>query len=149
MGNKWKFVICLTFLLIVLGLPTKALAHGVDITYTSTMAIEIVAAYDTGEPMSDAQVVVYAPDDPSTAWLTGVCDDEGHFSFTPDNSKPGSWDVQIRKAGHGGMVHIPVGEDTVVSGGTDGYSVLQIVLMAACVAWGIAGTALYVSRRRT
>ena len=149
MGNKWKFIVCLAFLLIVLGLPTKAFAHGVDIQYTSTMAIEIVAAYDSGEPMSGAQVVVYAPDDPSTPWLTSVCDDEGHFTFTPDNSKPGNWDVQIRKAGHGAIVHIPVGEGAAVSGGTGGYSVLQIVLMAACVAWGIAGTALYVSRRRT
>lgn len=149
MGSKWKLLMCLTFLLIILGLPMHAYAHGVIIKYTTNMAIEIVAAYDTGEPMSGAQVAVYAPDDPSTPWLTGVCDDEGRFTFTPDSSKPGSWDVQVRQAGHGGIIHIPVGEDMVVSGGTGGYSGLQIVLMVACVSWGVVGTALYFSRRRS
>jgi len=148
MGNKWKSIICLTFLLIILVVPTKAYAHGVTIEYTSSVEIEIVAAYDNGEPMSGAQVVVYAPDDPSTPWLTGVCDDEGRFTFTPDSSKTGTWDVQVRLAGHGGIVHIPVGEGTVASGGSGGYSVLQIVLMAGCVIWGVVGTALYFSRRR-
>ena len=149
MGSKWKVIICLFFLLlIILCLPTEAYAHGVSIKYTTNIEIDIVAAYDTGEPMSGAQVVVYAPDDLSTPWLTGVCDDEGRFTFTPDSSKLGTWDVQVRQAGHGDIVHIPVGEDTVASGGTGGYSVLQIVLMVACVVWGIAGTALYFSRRR-
>lgn len=148
MDSKWKVIICLAFLLIILGLPMHVYAHGVKIEYTSSMAIEIVAKYDSGEPMSGAQVVVYAPDDPSTPWLTGVCDDEGRFTFTPDSSKPGTWDVQVRQAGHGDIVHIPVGEDMVVSGGTGGYSVIQIVLMAACVIWGGVGMALYFSRRR-
>jgi len=124
-----------------------AYAHGVRIEYTSSIVVEIVAKYDSGEPMSGAQVVVYAPDAPSTPWLTGVCDDEGRFTFVPDTTKLGTWDVQVRQAGHGDIVHIPVGEDTVASGDT-GYSVLQIVLMAVCVVWGIAGTALYFSRRR-
>jgi nickel transport protein len=123
-------------------------AHGARIEYTSSTEIEIVAKYDTGEPMGGAQVVVYAPDDPSTPWLTGVCDDEGRFTFVPDSTKPGTWDVQVRQAGHGDMVHIPVGEGAVVAASSGGYSVLQIVLMAVCVVWGIAGTALYFSRRR-
>jgi nickel transport protein len=126
----------------------KAYAHGAIIEYTVDMTIEIVATYDNGEPMAGAQVVVYAPDDPSTPWLTGVCDDEGRFTFMPDSTKPGTWDVQVRQAGHGDMVHIPVGEGAVAAASSGGYSVLQIVLMAVCVVWGIAGTALYFSRRR-
>ncbi|MBA7593495.1 hypothetical protein ES703_00418 [subsurface metagenome] len=150
MGRKWKLVICITSLLIILGLPTEVHAHGVVIKYTSDIEIEIVATYDTGEPMDGAQVLVYAPDDPSTPWLTGVCDDKGHFTFTPDTSKPGIWDVKIRQAGHGGIIHIPVGEDAVATGSSGGgYSGLQIVLMAACVTWGIIGTALYLSSRKT
>ena len=148
MGKKWKLFIGLTFLLIILVLPMKAHAHGIKIEYTSSMTIELVATYDTGEPMSGAQVVVYAPDDPSTPWLTGTCDDEGRFTFTPDTSNPGNWDVQVRQAGHGDIVHISVGEDAAMTGGTGGYSVLQIVLMAVCVIWGIAGTALYFSGKR-
>ncbi len=149
MPKKWR-VIAAVIGVLVLGLllPTEALAHGVSIEYTSDIEITIAARYDTGTPMAGAQVAVYAPDDSSTPWLTGVCDDEGRFSFTPDASRPGIWDVQVRLAGHGGMVHIPVGEDTASTGGVGGYSYLQIALMAACVIWGSIGTALYFRRRR-
>ena len=149
MYTKWKLVTCLILaLVLVLGLDlsTEVYAHGAKIEYTVNMTIEIVAAYDNGEPMASGQVVVYTPDDPSTPWLTGVCDDEGRFSFVPDTSKPGSWDVQVRQAGHGDIVHIPVGEGSTGSAG--GYTPLQIVLMAACVIWGSVGTALYFLRRR-
>jgi len=146
---KWELVACLVFILVLgLGLPIKAYAHGAKIEYTVDMAIEIVATYDDGQPMAGAQVVVYAPDDPSTPWLTGVCDDEGRFSFMPDTSMPGTWDVQVRQAGHGDIAHIPIGEGSVGIGGAGGYTPLQIVLMAACFIWGSFGTALYFSRRR-
>jgi len=98
--------------------------------------------------MAGAQVTVYAPDDPSTPWLTGICDDEGCFSFIPDTSKPGTWDIQVRQAGHGDIVHIPIGEGSAATGSTGGYTVLQIVLMAICVVWGSVGTTLYFLRRR-
>jgi nickel transport protein len=146
-NTKWKFIIPLA-LLLIFGISTTAYAHGVKIDYTVNMTIDIVARYDTGEPMGGAQVVVYAPDDPSNPWLTGVCDDEGRFSFTPDTSKPGTWSIQVRKAGHGDIIHIPIGEDTGATGGSGGYTVLQIVLMAVCGIWGFVGTALYFSRRR-
>jgi len=148
---KRKIVICIIAVLTLgLCLPVEAFAHGAKIDYTASTTIELVAAYDDGEPMSGAQVVIYAPDDPSTPWLTGVCDDEGRFSFTPDTSKPGIWDVQVRKAGHGDIIHIPVGGDAAVAaGGISGYTTLQIGLMAACVVWGSVGTALYFWRRRS
>jgi nickel transport protein len=149
MGNKWVAIAAVIGVLVLsLLLPAQALGHGVNIQYSSDTEITVVAKYDTGEPMAGAQVTVYAPDDPTTPWLTGVCDDEGRFSFTPDASKPGTWDVQVRLAGHGGMIHVPVGEGTATSGGIGGYSYLQIALMAACVIWGCIGTALYFRRRR-
>ena len=150
MRKKWRAIAaCVGVLVLSLLMPAEALAHGVNIQYTSDIEITIVAKYDNGEPMAGAQVVVYAPDDVSTPWLIGVCDDEGCFSFTPDASIPGIWDVQVRLAGHGGMVHIPVGEGTATSGGIGGYSYLQIALMIVCVIWGSIGTALYFRRRRT
>jgi nickel transport protein len=98
--------------------------------------------------MAGAQVTVYAPNDPSTPWLTGVCDDEGRFSFTPDSSESGTWDIQVRQAGHGDIVHIPVGAASAGTGDSDSYSALQIILMAACVIWGSVGTALFFMRRK-
>ena len=144
---KWKLLVALSTFLLALGLAATASAHGVKIEYQINVAVEILAAYDTGEPMAGGQVAVYAPDDPSTPWLTGVCDEEGRFTFTPDPAKPGTWDVQVRQAGHGDMVHIPIGEDVAMSGST-GYTPLQIVLMGACVVWGFVGTALFFSRGR-
>ena len=84
MHVKWRFLIALVSIILMLGLPvTTAYAHGARIEYTVDVEIEIVASYDSGEPMAGAQVVVYAPDNPSSPWLTGVCDDEGRFSFVP------------------------------------------------------------------
>ena len=145
---KLRLLAAVFWLAVMLLLPLTAYAHGVIVDYTVDTAIKIVARYDTGEPMAGAQVVVYAPDDPATPWLTGVCDDEGCFTFTPDASKPGTWVVQVRKAGHGGMVHIPVGGGVAATAGAGGFSVLQIVLMSACVIWGFVGTAFYFWRRR-
>ncbi len=144
---KWKFGLLLA-LLFSLGLTMTAFAHGAKIEYAISLAVEIVAVYDTGEPMSGGQVTVYAPSDPATPWLTGVCDEEGRFTFVPDSNQPGTWDVQVRQAGHGDMIHIPIGKDTVLAG-SSGYTPLQMVLMGACVVWGFVGTALFFSNRRS
>jgi len=148
MCAKWKLIVgFISALTLCLALSLPAYAHGAKIEYTVGMTVEIFAAYDSGEPMAGAQVTVYAPDDPSTPWLTGVCDDEGRFSFTPDTARTGTWDIQVRQAGHGDIVHIPIGTASAGTGG-GGNTPLQIVLMAVCVVWGSIGTALYFSRRK-
>ena len=139
--------ILLPLFCILLVAPPLVLAHGAHVTYSVATTVDLEAQYDSGEPMGGAQVTIYAPNDPTTGWLTGTCDEQGRFSFTPDPSLPGTWDVQVRQAGHGDMVHIVVGE----GGNADGagaYTPLQIALMSACVVWGFVGTALYFSRRK-
>ena len=149
MQIKLPSAIILALLVITLYLPATTHAHGTRIEYKSTSAIEIVAKFDGGEPMSEAQVIIYAPDDPANPWLTGVCDDDGRFSFIPDVSIPGTWDIQVRKAGHGDMIHIDISEGAITGGsGDSGFSTSQIILMAACAIWGLAGTALYFRRRK-
>lgn len=149
MGTKWKLIIGLVLAIsLSILLPAQAYAHGAKIEYTIGMTIEIAATYDNGEPMRGAQVTVYAPDDPSTPWLTGFCDDDGRFSFTPDTSKPGTWDIQVRQAGHGDIVHIPVAAGSIDNGSSN-FTPLQIVLMSVCVIWGCTGTALYFRRRKS
>ncbi|MEW6064494.1 hypothetical protein P378_14985 [Desulforamulus profundi] len=145
---KRKLLTILLILFLIQGVPVKVFAHGVEITYQTKSAIEITATFDTGEPVSEGQVVIYAPNNPSTPWSTGKCDENGRFTFAPDPSKPGIWDVQVRRAGHGGMVHIPVGEDATAAAGSSGYTTSQIVLMAACAIWGFVGTALFFLRRK-
>ncbi len=130
-------------LLLALALVATASAHGARITYTLETTVTIQATYDTGEAMAGAQVVVYAPDDPATPWRTGTCDEEGRFTFAPDPERPGTWDVQVRQAGHGDIVHIPVGGGVV----TAGMSPLQMAVTGGAVLWGLVGTALFFMRR--
>lgn len=148
MKKQLSFTLILVFLIAMLIMPVKAYAHGVDIEYTSETAIAITAKYDTGEPMADAQVSIYTPDDPSTPWLTGTCDEEGHFTFTPDTSILGEWKVKVRLAGHGDIAYITISESGFELSSDSGFSVLQIVLMSVCVVWGTIGTALFFLRRR-
>ena len=136
-------------LFFVLSVPATAFAHGVEVTYKTKSAIEITATYDTGGPLSEGQVTIFAPDNPSEPWATGKSDKNGRFTFAPDPSKPGTWDVQVRRAGHGGMIHIPVEKGTAAASGSTGYAPLQIVLMAICVVWGLIGTALFFLRRKS
>jgi len=155
-----------------LGWQTRAMAHGVAIEYQPTQAYEINAAYDTGEPMVDAQVAVFAPDDPATPWMTGTTNAEGQFVFSP--SAPGNWEVQVRQAGHGDVLVIPVVDVATASPdpgsdqpgsqdlnastaeaaasntttATRDYSPLQTSLMVGSVLWGCIGTALFFSRSK-
>ena len=145
MGRRW-LVLCSLSLFLALMLPVTAYAHGADIEYTISTDVEITATYDTGTPMDGGQVTIYAPNDPANPWQTGTCDAEGKYSFTPDPEIPGVWDVQVRLAGHGDIVHIDVAGGSS-NGGS--YSALQIVLMSVCMAWGFAGTALYFMRKRS
>jgi nickel transport protein len=147
---KFKHAGILLGLVLVFGMVGTAFAHGAKIDYTVDLTVNLQAMFDTGEPMSGGQVAVYAPDDPSKPWLTGTCDENGYFSFTPDPNIPGTWDVQVRHQGHGDMIHIEVGEaGGMTMGGTTGYTPGQIVIMAVCVIWGFVGTGLFFSRKRS
>lgn len=140
--------ITLIGILLSLVVTSTAYAHGAQIEYQVATSIEMHAKYDSGEPMSEAQVSVYAPNDPSTPWLKGTCDKDGHFSFTPDSAIPGTWDIQVRQAGHGDMIHIDIEEGAVVGGSSSDYATGQIIIMSVCVLWGLLGTALFFKRRK-
>lgn len=147
------------FIFVLLSLSVHpAAAHGVEIEYTvasvTAIQVTITARFESGEVMDACQATVYTPNDPENPWLVGECDDQGQFSFMADTTQPGTWEVQIRQAGHGEWVRIPIeaSDDagTVViseSGGTGKLSTGQIVLMSASVIWGFIGTGLYFSNR--
>lgn len=124
-----------------------AFCHGVILSYSTQEGIEIEATYDSGEPMSEAQVTVYSPESPSDPWLSGECDNLGKFFFVPDSNIPGTWEVTVRKAGHGGIMRIEVEEGLVTAQTVGSYTRLQKVLMSAAIIWGFIGTALFFKRR--
>lgn len=132
---------------LVLSTPIAALAHGAHIQSRSASGIEIQATYDTGEPMAEAQVQVYAPDDPQTPVFSGITDTEGRYLFVPD--QPGDWEVSVRQAGHGDIAVVPVAEGGAIAEGftnSVGLTPLQRVIVAGAVTWGCIGTALYFRR---
>ncbi len=126
-----------------------AIAHGAFMDVADVRAVKIHARYDTGEPMAEAQVLVYAPDNPARPWARGVTDAEGRFSFVPDD-RPGQWAIQARQAGHGAMSYFTVADAgaavSVSVPARAGPDLAQRLLMVACVAWGCIGTALYFRR---
>jgi len=141
-----RYLLILTSLgLLLIGVSFSVFAHGARVTYSIESVVNIQAMYDSGEAMAEAQVVVYAPNDPTNPWLTGSCDSEGRFQFKPDPAIPGIWDVQVRSAGHGDMIHIDLSSST--SAAESSSTPLQTILMGACVIWGFIGTALFFSRR--
>jgi nickel transport protein len=124
--------------------PLIALAHGAHIQSRTASAVEIQASYDTGEPMAEAQVQVYSPEDPQTPVFSGVTDESGKFVFVPTQS--GDWEISVRQAGHGDIAVVPVetggtiAEEFTNSGG---LSPMQRVIVAGAVTWGCVGTALF------
>ncbi|NJK81724.1 MAG: carboxypeptidase regulatory-like domain-containing protein, partial [Chloroflexaceae bacterium] len=130
-------------------------AHGVSVEHTLETVIALAATYDSGEPMAGAQVTVYAPNDPTTAWHTGTCDEMGRYRFAPDPALPGTWTIQVRQAGHGKTIYVEVGSSTtpatsaalVQVGSAAPYTLLQLIVMGGTVVWGCIGTALFFARR--
>ncbi|NEP00721.1 MAG: carboxypeptidase regulatory-like domain-containing protein [Symploca sp. SIO2E9] len=158
---QWKVITPLIFVSIF-SWPIRATAHGVKIEAKNTQAIEIYAQYDNGEPISNTQVTVYAPQDPATPWLQGTSDQSGKFVFVPDSSQPGNWAVQVRKAGHGKMINITLGEGTAgadsgevrtdfstSNNSNSSYTAPQKLLMGAAIIWGFVGTALFFLRGKS
>ena len=155
--NRYYFLLSLLALTLI---PVRAVAHGANIEYQETAAITIQAKYDDGKPMAQAQVVIYAPQEPTVPWLKGTTDDRGNFTFVPDPAAQGkgNWDVKVRQSGHGTIVSIPLTGDKLAetapqkllssAGAVSGYSLSQKLVMAAAVGWGFIGTSFFFARSK-
>jgi len=145
------------FLAIGLSLLPKApsaYAHGALVEVTPA-AVEVKAAFDTGEPMDNAQVRVYSPADLEMPAIVGETDSEGRFVFSPDASLSavdGRWEVMVRKAGHGHTTSFELG-DGVLQTETGSLATSQSRftpqhwISVAAIIWGFVGTALYFKAR--
>ena len=127
-------------------------AHGAKIE-TLPQSVEIVATFDTGEPMANAQVSVYAPDALEAPWQSGQTDGEGRFLFAPDGDAPaGQWEVTVRKAGHGQTTTFALGTTEKIAADDLGISASQNSAAqkwfgVAAIVWGCVGTSLYFLRK--
>ncbi|MGD1864685.1 MAG: carboxypeptidase regulatory-like domain-containing protein [Phormidesmis sp.] len=98
-------------------LPTKAMAHQVQTNYfinnRADDGLELRTTFSNGEPLKGAKVTVYAPDQPLRARVTGITDSQGRFTFDPDESISGDWEVNIKRAGHQDILTVPVTEEGI------------------------------------
>lgn len=138
-------------------------AHGVRVTYSSAETIQVQATFASGEPLGNAQVTVFSPANPQIPWSSGTTDPAGNFAFVPDPALPGKWEIQVRLAGHGDILHIPIeandaadtpsrtGAALAIAPSSQPISTQQLPLgqklaMGGLFAWGCLGTALYFKR---
>ena len=166
----------LSFLLFTCGVSQPVFAHGAKINYQQTSAIVVRATFEDGNPMANAQAIVYSPEDADTPWVKGVTDESGKFTFVPDPELSGDWDVKIRQSGHGKIVSIPfeaekkiaeqsqtseqnqaisnrpealqVASKTSPVSNSD-YSWQQKMIMSVSITWGFLGTAFFFFRKKT
>lgn len=111
--------------------PGRALAHQVQTNYilngqmngqseataTSPLlapqteesaSLELRSTFGNGQPLKGASVTVYSPEQPNRVWEKGLTDSEGRYTFKPDESITGEWEVNIKRDGHQDIIHVPV-----------------------------------------
>jgi len=133
----------------LLLLNAPVFGHGARVTWEMQGdSVHIAASFDDGQPLDRAQVTVFSGAAPSVPYIVGMTDENGEFSFLPDHEESLNWDVQVRKAGHGDIVHLSLAEESTNDDEQGVFSTLQIVLMSACVVWGFIGTAFFFASRR-
>lgn len=143
----WVLVgLCVLFSLLS---AAPVLAHGTEWELLDGGVVGVRATFDTGQPMANAPVLIFAPGE-SQVQLTTTTDSRGVVCFAPDRA--GVWVLQVRaEGGHGLRANLEVGESMLAAPtakGAGGFSTWQKLLMAVCVIWGFAATALFFSRRR-
>lgn len=141
----------LLLIFLSLILPTAMMyAHGTEYEILSTGVIGIKASFDTGETMAGSRVLIFAPGETVPTFETKT-DGNGIVCFAPDQA--GLWILQVRdESGHGMRINLEVDDSMKLDvSGTAGYrsfSIWQRIVMAACVAVGFVGTALFFRRRK-
>jgi nickel transport protein len=123
--------------------------HGTVYEVLSQGVVGIRAAFDTGEPMAKAKVLVFPPGETQPAFETST-DGNGIACIAPDRT--GTWILQVRaEGGHGMRINLEVNEEMMLDmeegESSSSFSTLQKILMAACVCWGLIGTAFFFKRR--
>lgn len=95
-------------------LPGAAGAHGTGARVSADRAVVVALHYTDGEPMSFADVYVFAPDE-TGAYLHTRADRQGRVAFVPD--RDGGWRVDGRDSeGHTARIAVPVADRATPAG---------------------------------
>ncbi|KAI9129341.1 carboxypeptidase-like regulatory domain-containing protein [Acaryochloris sp. CCMEE 5410] len=146
MNRRWAPILGLW---VNLWVTPAILAHGIVVDYRVTPGtVEIEAAFESGEPMANAQVTVYTPDHAAEPWLTATADEEGHFTFSPPADQKGTWQIKVQQAGHGKILNIPVNETSSGTAGAKPFSPLVQNVISVIVIGGSILTAILLFSKR-
>ncbi len=92
--------------------PLSLFSHGVDIVLING-GTGIEARYDSGDPISHADVIIYSPENGYELFQVGVTDRNGRFLFFPDAD--GKWKVVVNDGtGHGGTKYVIINGSSIV-----------------------------------
>ena len=143
--NKIFFSIIVVAVLIF---PISLFPHGVDIVlFNGGTGIE--ARYDSGDPISHADVTVYSPGNGDEPFQIGVTDRNGRFLFFPDAD--GKWKVVVNDGtGHGGTKYIIVNNSSIVQDEAIQKPLGRSIklLSGIIVIFGLTGILFFVLARR-
>ncbi|MEB3213306.1 MAG: carboxypeptidase regulatory-like domain-containing protein [Leptolyngbyaceae bacterium] len=97
-------------LLAIAGFAPRAIAHMIETDFSLFgEELEFQSTFSTGEPVQEAQVTIYSPDNPDEPWAELTTDEEGRFSFNPDEAIAGNWEIRIDQGiGHTDLWTVPV-----------------------------------------
>jgi nickel transport protein len=111
-----RLLVALVMCLALMGFPTQAWAHQVETFYTLDNQLEFQSVFSSGEPFAGARVSIYAPNNLDQPWQMMTTDSEGRFSFVPDESIAGNWQVAIESddESHADYWTVPVGEKGII-----------------------------------
>jgi nickel transport protein len=114
-----RLLVALVMCFALAGFPAQAWAHQVETFYTLDNQLEFQSIFSSGEPFAGARVSIYAPNNLDQPWQTLTTDSEGRFSFVPDESIAGNWEVAIESddESHADYWTVPVGEKGIIYDG--------------------------------
>ena len=146
--NRTAFIPVYAQIVILILLATAPIfGHGTWYELLDTGVLGVRAAFDSGQAMVEAPVLIFAPGQREPEITTNT-DRRGIVCFAPD--RPGTWILQVRaEGGHGIRINVVVNESMLASvdDNAGSYSLWQKIVMAACVMWGFLATALFFRRR--
>lgn len=125
----------------------ESLAHGVNYHMARENAVCITVVYDSGEPMSYAEVGLFSPSDPKIEYQIGRTDKNGCFAFVP--ADPGTWTISVDD----GMAHavhttFEVGEALTVETRCNDYPRWMGIVSGLCVILGISSMLICVRYKK-
>ncbi len=138
--------------LLLLGCLLAATASAHDLTLRAEYAqpaVVIRAEYGGSEPVTDADVSIFSPENADSPYQIGVTDLQGVFAFVPSGA--GEWRVVVDDGyGHRADQSIPVDWADAASGGNSSAarSTADKAIVGVSIIFGLTGLLLWFQSRR-